>query len=539
DGTDIVRNIQILRFADGDLVIDEASNSAVTSGGIGLGESFLASIPLRAHGSNGGGNDNDFTQITLPAAVGPNTAIRISFEGFPSNDSTQYGLDLNFRNPNTNERLVFEDVNNGNTQSSFYLTQGQATSWIVRPSFYEGSQQPFTGGLTQRLNLQVNGSAREDGPLLGDLFPYAVRVDVVTLGTADDDELSGGVGITYIDALEGNDVVTGSDLSEEIVGGFGDDTLQGNGGDDVLTDRYGINVLDGGAGDDTFDLSGALAPEGSIDGGEGTDTLRISGDVSFSNLDVTNVERLDGSGRELTLDPSALAALGISRIDNATLAVDPNSSGSELDVSGFAGDVDLRGSNQGDVLTGNDGANRIYTRGAQHWQGNGRGEDVIVAGGGDDRIVLQTGGNWTDSFSAVNQDTRTYLLKGSFDGGAGADTLELDFRNHFNHAWNEWSGNENSGSWSLDLSQLSLTGVERIRFVVGEDFSSNRVQSAPTELGLTLAQLSSVTTLEGIDRVFILGGGAIDSALFDAKGISSWRLGDDANYTITGDGGSD
>jgi Ca2+-binding RTX toxin-like protein len=305
----------------------------------------------------------------------------------------------------------------------------------------------------QRADVRVSGYAvdSQNQAALGDSAGYSIRIDRVLYGTTGDDSgvttiLGDGVA-GYIDARAGNDSVSGSSsLGERILGGAGDDTLLGNGGDDVLIDSTGRNSLSGGEGNDIIDVSalaedagmqmasGATDPTASIDGGAGTDTLKIASNTNWSGLSVSNIEVVDGSGGFTSLTPQQLLALGISSAQNLTFRLDPAlANGGSLDVSGLAGSINLRGTNQSDTLIGNAGDNTINLGGLEFSSG-GYAQDSVDGGAGDDRILLVTERSVSrpvaaQFFTSVDYTSRTYGMQGVIDGGDGQDTLVLNFDN--------------------------------------------------------------------------------------------------------------
>ncbi len=115
--------------------------------------------------------------------------------------------------------------------------------------------------LDARLELNSFGPASGIEEIGGDSSGWMI------VGSQADDALDFSAtrftNLSYIDAAEGNDAVTGSVESEEIDGGCGDDTLAAGAGDDILVGGLGHDVLDGGTGADRF----AFAP------GFGADTI--------------------------------------------------------------------------------------------------------------------------------------------------------------------------------------------------------------------------------------------------------------------------
>ncbi|MGH1378717.1 MAG: Ig-like domain-containing protein [Alphaproteobacteria bacterium] len=88
------------------------------------------------------------------------------------------------------------------------------------------------------------------------------------------DVIVDGSTITYVDAGDGDDIVSGSDEADIIVGGTGDDDLSGLGGNDWIHGGDGADTIDGGAGQDT--IIGA-ADNDVINGGEDDDIIYGSG----------------------------------------------------------------------------------------------------------------------------------------------------------------------------------------------------------------------------------------------------------------------
>jgi Ca2+-binding RTX toxin-like protein len=138
------------------------------------------------------------------------------------------------------------------------------------------------------------------------------------------------------------------------------ENLVGSAFDDTLGGDVRANLLQGGAGDDTIEGRGGAD---SLVGGDGVDT------ASYVN-----------------------SAFGVT----VSLSV----TGPQTSAGDASGDVlsqfeNLRGTNVGDALTGDAGANRLYGEGGSDSLHGAAGDDSLEGGSGDD----------------------------SLDGGAGADTL--------------------------------------------------------------------------------------------------------------------
>jgi Ca2+-binding RTX toxin-like protein len=541
DGTDLLTNTQILRFADGDVVLDAEPNVAATGlSAVATGTGFTGSLPIVKVQDPGRDVDLDYYQQRFTSDISAGTALRLTITTNASQSVSGTGY-LSFNFQGTSDALTFTDLINGGTrnQFSFGLNQGaNETSWMLSPLRW-GSSTDFLA-TAQRADVKVWSWAYDNTNTasLGSKVAYTIRLDRVVLGTAAGDTLTGDDVSGYIDALAGNDRVIGSDLGEQIVGGLGDDKLEGGGGDDVLSDSAGLNRLLGDAGNDVFNLSGTATPTSTVQGGDGVDTLKVASDTSWTGLSVSGVEVLDGNGGRTSLTPAQAQAMGFTTAQNITFRLAPAAaSGSVLDASGLQGALSLRGSNQSDVLTGNNDNNTFYLS-SDESGGSGAGLDTVMAGGGDDTIVLQTNywRSWNQFFTSADAATHTYRLAGQLDGGTGQDKLELNFTEIYytNSAWTTYFYQDTTG-WKLNLADLSWTSIERL-VMLGDAQTSNLY---PSELVLTAAQLQSISSTSGLPAVAITGGGAVDLGHLSGLGLNAWRLADGASYQITGTAGAD
>lgn len=174
--------------------------------------------------------------------------------------------------------------------------------------------------------------------------------DDVIVGTADADDIRGGLGDDMICGLAGPDVifggrgndqldgdsgrdqVVGGRGSDLLLGGSGGDELIGNQGDDTIRGNRGADTIFGGRGEDT--IFGGLG-EDEVVGGPHDDTIFGNG----------NDDRLIGGGGDDTID---------------------GGTGHDF-LDGRSGDDFLLGADGDDLLAG------------------GPGDDVLLGKGGDDR----------------------------------------------------------------------------------------------------------------------------------------------------------
>ncbi len=224
-------------------------------------------------------------------------------------------------------------------------------------------------------------------------------------GSVDDDVLSGLAGKDLLSGLAGNDTLSGGTGEDKLDGGVGNDILYGGGsndrifarsGDDLLSGGVSDDALFGGGGNDTVSYAGTLTDGvtvrllfGTATGAYGTDTL-------------VNIESIIGSGGNDILAGNAT--------DNT--------------IDGGAGNDRLLGRFGDDIVRGGDGSDTFF---------GGRGSDTLYGGAGDDALKgnagtdVLYGGDGADQFqftmdtSMVNTDT-----VGDFDVGIDKLTFAAD-----------------------------------------------------------------------------------------------------------------
>jgi Ca2+-binding RTX toxin-like protein len=227
------------------------------------------------------------------------------------------------------------------------------------------------------------------------------------LGSGDDHfrTLSGGVLADVpmtVRSGSGDDEVVGGAASDTIRGGSGEDFLLGGAGTDVVIGGRGADFVNGGVGTDTEllgsgDDTAAWNPgEGNdaVDGGLGGDTLAFNGsdgDERMSltaegaaavflrspgsiRMDLTAVERLDLNalggadavtigdltGTDLTVaDVDLAASTGAADTKPDTVVVNGSDRADRIDVSAYAGAVDVSGLAARTVVSGSNTDDRL------------------------------------------------------------------------------------------------------------------------------------------------------------------------------------
>nr|WP_254454267.1 peroxidase family protein [Siccirubricoccus sp. G192] len=209
--------------------------------------------------------------------------------------------------------------------------------------------------------------------------------DWVTAGLGND-TLNGGAGRDTLDGgASGNDTLNGGDDNDTLNGNAGADLLNGDAGNDTLNGGNANDTLNGGTGADSMsggnnndtyvvDNIGDVVVELA---GQGTDIVQTTlGSYTLGanveNLTFTGVGTFTGTGN--TLDNTIRGSLTSSNMLDG-------SSGNDTVVGGSAADT-LLGGIGNDNLMGGEGADRLT---------GGAGNDVMNGGAGNDVFIFGSG----------------------------------------------------------------------------------------------------------------------------------------------------
>ncbi|WP_279653759.1 calcium-binding protein [Pseudomonas morbosilactucae] len=242
--------------------------------------------------------------------------------------------------------------------SSFDFTQPQDWDWVLSdssPTFITITdgvhEQTFTGSFTFGANDSVSGTATGSTYSVNGNLVYTITGMSKSASTlADFATTLGDTQATYAYVLSGNDTFIGSD---------GDDVLLGYAGNDVFDGGDGADTLRGGVGNDTYTVDGADTVI--EEAGEGIDLIRASQNYQLG----ANLENLTLIG---------------------------------------SGNIEGKGNSLANVITGNNGNNKLDGVG---------GADTLIGGAGDDQYVVDL------TLSNALEDKIVELA------GEGIDTLTL------------------------------------------------------------------------------------------------------------------
>lgn len=329
DGVDRIRNIEILRFSDGDLLIgggNAAATGTPTITDTTPTEGSATTVLTNTIGDTNGLGTFSFQWQTSP-------------DGTPGSVWTNVGTNTAAFTPAQAQVGQFLRVTVSFTdgQGNLESLTSAPTSVIGDLSVTNGGAQTFNGtaGADNANagggNDTLNGNAGNDtlnGGTGNDTINGGEGADSMTGGTGNDTFVvdnagdvvveAGGGGTDTVQSLLNSYVLaanlenlafigagafsgTGNAVANVLTGGTGNDTLDGAGAADVLNGGDGNDVLLGGAGAD--DLTG----------GVGADTM--TGGAGADNFIYTNVDQSTAALRDLIIDFGATDDIDLGAID--------------------------------------------------------------------------------------------------------------------------------------------------------------------------------------------------------------------------------
>ena len=286
--------------------------------------------------------------------------------------TTNAAFEVNFSRPATQDFTInYTTVGNGSAGANSDFVPVSGTLEVSRGQTAVAFAVPIIGDAVDESNESFLLSLTPSISIPGKSVSVATIVDNdIPFSTGPDfrDFSQASKGIT-VDALAGNDTVSGSRFADQLVGGDGNDRLQGRAGNDRLFGDAGEDLLVGSAGNDT------------ATGGSGNDFVRGG----------TGNDNLSGDG------------------------------GNDF-IFGENGRDALRGGAQNDRLFGGNGADTILGEAGNDLLNGGTGRDLLLGGAGDDNLF---GGAGIDTINGgAGNDVIT--LTDALDvvvGGSGIDTV--------------------------------------------------------------------------------------------------------------------
>ena len=337
------------------------------------------------------------------------------------------------------------------------------------------------------------GADRLDGGLGADTVSYSRSDEAVTVdleaGTGKRGHAEGDVIVDVENVLGSGygDVLGGDGDANRLSGADGNDRLSGRGGDDVLEGGAGADRLEGGLGSDTVSYSGsdeAVTVDleaGTVAGGhaEGDVIVDVENVLGSGYRDVlegdSGSNRLSGIGGDDQLsgkggDDVLEGGAGADQLDGGAGLDTVSYSGSDEAVTvdleagtgedGHAeGDVitdveNVLGSGYGDLLVGDDGANRLDGDDGDDMLDGGAGADRLLGSGGDDVLAGGAGADQLDggvgvdtvSYSGSDKAVIVYLWEGAGKRGHAEDDVIVNIENVLGSGYGDVLGGDDGGN---------------------------------------------------------------------------------------------
>ena len=288
-----------------------------------------------------------------------------------------------------------------------------------------------------------HGTDSIDGGLGNDSILATANGTTISLSFINEIEIidANGFSNVSIAGTSGNDVFDFSaTLMTGIVkidGGWGDDTIIGTAGADIFNDSRGVNNIQAGDGDDIIYFDRTF--HDTVDGGAGNNTLRAS--ISNASVDwtqITNIQTVDANG---LAGVQVRGTTGVDVIDLSTVTL--------TGVSAIDGDFG------NDTIIGTAGNDTIADL---------RGTNHVEAGAGDDTILFDRGHHdFIDGGTGNNTLAATISLS-SIDWTQVTNVQNVTANGRFGVFINGTSGSD-----VIDLSGVTLTGIDRIEGGIGAD----------------------------------------------------------------------
>ena len=293
-------NHDTLTVTNGGIMLTESelNGLALTDSSVASGTLHVAATDTEFDTSKSSSTDISYS-ITSPDSVNANNDHLILSEGLTNLDITKMLLANDTVNP---------------VGTNFHIS-GIDTSTLA--SGFTAALDPTTHdvSITVNANFPQNGSIAPDTSFSytltdanNDTSTATVTITAynVTNGTNTVNLTGLTYNASYIDALGGNDAVTGGSGTNTFLGGDGNDTLTGGPGNNTLVGGLGADILTGGGTSDNFVYKAVTDSSNTANGAKGVDTIT---DFSSSH-DTFDFSGLGTTGSDITTYEGQLANTG-------------------------------------------------------------------------------------------------------------------------------------------------------------------------------------------------------------------------------------
>jgi len=305
--------------------------------------------------------------------------------------------------------------------------------------------------------------------------------------------------------------LVGTDNDDILVGDAGDNTYSSGAGNDTLLASAGNDTFSGGSGIDVLDYSGVNADLTFSRGG----VLNKSGGMGTDRITAFDIEVIRANPNRINTIDGATGTTAWMNVNLATksLVVNnlPGIGSASLTVENFQ---NVNGSNNADIIVGDDKANVLNGLG---------GNDTISAGGGDDTLIGSTGSD-------------------TYRGGLGVDTLT--YKSQTQAVTLVRGGTILKGDGSIDT--IADFSVEAIEGASGQantiDGSTGLTASLAVDLSknnLTINNLPVIGSAKLVVKNFTNVKGSENADSIIGSAAANQLVGGGGNDVLTGLGGAD
>ena len=562
DGTDLVTNVDTLRFSDQDFILTPAGAGGLSVGTAGadtiLGTGFDDIIQGGAGDDSLAGNDgNDQISATGGNNVMDGGAGNDVLTGGSGHDTLLGGDgDDQLRGGGASSSLdggAGDDTLTGGAGNDTLLggdgadslTDGQGVN--VLDGGIGNDTLSGTGALDGGAgDDSMTGTGTLDGGDGNDVI-YVGGSGSHATGDAGDDTLNAAYyagGAITLDGGDGNDSLTGSVGDDTLIGGDGADALVANSGNDALIGGAGNDSLSGGSGNDVIyggsgaDIAyygGNLADYSIVATSEGTVVTDLRGGSPDGADTLVGVELLQFADHSYSLTASNV---GLHLVGTAFDDILSGDYGDDT-IEGLAGNDRLFGDFGNESMDGGDGNDAIYGDDGNDTELGGLGDDHLYGGNNDDSLDggdgndTLDGGDGNDTLLGVAGDDS---LTGSggvnlLDGGDGNDTLSGNGTLTGDAGFDSISG---SGSLSGGDDNDTLWGTGTLDGGNGADV----IYAGSNTTGIGGAGNDTLGTIYYYQGPVSLDGGEGDNVI-SGSSSGDTLVGGTGNDTISGGGYSD
>jgi Ca2+-binding RTX toxin-like protein len=345
------------------------------------------------------GNDvlaGDFGNDTLYGGAG-NDLFEIQY----FNDySTTKNLDVIVDFAKGQDKIDLRNIGISDFNTILAITNNDTSGSAVIAAHYNSL---FAASFDHGYATKITGLSKVQLQATDFLFSVVATNDSAQ-GTANDDDLFGGLGNDTLSGSSGEDRLFGEQGNDVLAGDFGNDALYGGADNDVLTGGFGNDTLYGGVGNDLFkiqyfnDYSTTKNLDVIVDFAKGQDKidLRNIGISDFNTiLAITNNDST-GSAVITAYYNSLSAAYGYATRVNGVGKTQLQATDFLLSTvvtndlyQGTSSNDDLFGGLGNDTLSGSSGEDRLFGEQGNDVLTGDFGNDTLYGGAGNDLFKIQ------------------------------------------------------------------------------------------------------------------------------------------------------